>query len=327
MIRKRNFSIAHDNPILARVRQYYDTQKSDPYIIYLLNQSNTTEQVTIFDAQNNIGKAGFALPSGVGVNHDYEYTADQFAFFTAFNTTNQTFNASTTLTIIAGSEDVEYDISGLSLDEAAQKVMKQENSGGNRKAYEDISAIFQQVGTTNELKLELSSNKDDFSAYRITGNPVSQALTRSDTAFLPYGGARSTYLEFLQQISVRPMSMEGNFFESSNPSVIQTNDIIVGRDDVTGQTIQTFLSANLDPYMDISRRTMPNFNLLDGQTKLTLTLGANSETTLFLFSTAEMDKSEQLNHNVSPENMDEDEVDEPAKPFEDYQLPKGGFSF
>ena len=33
-----------------------------------------------------------------------------------------------------------------------------------------------------------------------------------------------------------------------------------------------------------------------------------------------MDKSEQLNHNVSPENMDEDEVDEPAKPFEDYQL-------
>ena len=123
------------------------------------------------------------------------------------------------------------------------------------------------------------------------------------------------------------MSMEGNFFESSNPSVIQTNDINVGRDDVTGQTIQTLLSANLDPYMDISRRTLPNFNLLDGQTKLTLTLGATSETTLFLFSTAEMDKSEQLNHNVSPENMDEDEVDEPAKPFEDYQLPKGGFSF
>ena len=109
MIRKRNFSIAHDNPILARVRQYYDTQKSDPYIIYLLNQSNTTEQVTIFDAQNNIGKAGFALPSGVGVNHDYEYTS-AFAFFTAFNTTNQTFNASTTLTLIAGTEDVQYDI-------------------------------------------------------------------------------------------------------------------------------------------------------------------------------------------------------------------------
>ena len=325
MIRKRNFSIAHDNPILARVRQYYDTQKSDPYIIYLLNQGNTTKQVTIFDAQNNIPKAGFGLPSGTAVNVDYEYTT-AYAAQSDFDTTSQTFNAGVGLAIFTGPQFYVYTIAGLTLDEAAQVIMTETENAGTIPIFRDISVVINQIGTTNELQIKIATNQSDLTQVKFTSTSA-QNLTRSDTAFLAYGGARSTYQEVLQQISVRPMSMEGNFFESSNPSVIQTNDIIVGRDDVTGQTIQTFLSANLDPYMDVSRRTLPNFNLLDGQTKLTLTLGANSETTLFLFANAEMDKSEQLNHNVSPENMDEDEVDEPAKPFEDYELPKGGFSF
>ena len=112
MIRKRNFSIAHDNPILARVRQYYDTQKSDPYIIYLLNQGNTTKQVTIFDAQNNIPKAGFGLPSGTAVNVDYEYTT-AYAAQSDFDTTTQTFSAGVGLSILTGPAEFYIYLMGL----------------------------------------------------------------------------------------------------------------------------------------------------------------------------------------------------------------------
>ena len=51
MIKKNQYSIEHDNPILARVRQFYDTTKSDPYIIFVENINLTTTEVTLFNAQ------------------------------------------------------------------------------------------------------------------------------------------------------------------------------------------------------------------------------------------------------------------------------------
>ena len=55
MIRKNQYAIAHDNPILARVRQFYDTLKSDPYVIYVENRNTTTTEVRLFNSQNNLG--------------------------------------------------------------------------------------------------------------------------------------------------------------------------------------------------------------------------------------------------------------------------------
>ena len=141
-----------------------------------------------------------------------------------------------------------------------------------------------------------------------------------------YAGARSTYEEFLQQVMVRPMAMEGNFLESTNPLVIQSNDVIDEQADVTGNNIKTFLSLNLDPYMRSSQRTLPNFNLLNGQTSLTLTLPATSQTILYLFAVEEIDAAEQLNHEVDPESMTEEEIEAPSKPFDDYELPSTGLT-
>ena len=123
------------------------------------------------------------------------------------------------------------------------------------------------------------------------------------------------------------MSMEGNFFESSNPIVIQSNDLIVSQQDVTGASIDTFLSANLDPYMRSSQRTLPNFNMINGQTSLTLTLPPDSQTILYLFATMEMDNAEMLEHSVDPDSMTEEKINGDEKPFDDYILPTKQYSF
>ena len=68
MIRKQAYHVAHDNPILARVRQFHEAKKSDPYIIFVENKNTTNTQIVLFDAQNNLGTQGNNLPTGVSVN-------------------------------------------------------------------------------------------------------------------------------------------------------------------------------------------------------------------------------------------------------------------
>lgn len=314
MIKKRTYNVAHDNPILARVRQYYDCQRSDPYIIYVENKNTTTTQVTLFNAQNNIGANDLGLPAGVSVNTDFNYTTGS-NLTTSFNTGSGTFNAGTTASFAGKSAS--YDLAGKTIAEAATEFQQ--------NATFPISTLIVRDGSSARLEFKFAT--DDDTLTEVTIGSQDFTLTKSDSGYVNFQGARSTYQEFLQQIIIRPMAMEGNFLESTNPLVIQSNDVIDRQQDVTGQNIDTFLSLNLDPYMRSTQRTLPNFNILNGQTSLTLTLPANSKTTFYLFAIEEMDAAEQLNHSVSPENMDEDEVDEPEKPFEDYQLPKGGFSF
>ena len=156
----------------------------------------------------------------------------------------------------------------------------------------------------HRLVLEFKFATNDDSLTQVTIGAQNFALTKSDSGYVNYAGARSTYQEFLNQIIVKPMAMEGNFLESTNPAVIQTNDVIDEQADVTGQSIKTFLSLNLDPYMRSSQRTLPNFNLLNGQTILTLTLPPTSSTIFYLFAVEEIDAAEQLNHEVDPESFD-----------------------
>ena len=314
MIRKKQYTIAHDNPILARVRQFYDAKKSDPYIIFVENKNLTNTEVTIFDAQNSVGKSGFGLPSGVSVNTSFNYTTGS-QLTTTFNTASGTFNAGTTASF-AG-KTASYDLAGLTIAQAS--ALFQTNSNFS------ISAILTRDGVSARITYEFAT--DDDSLTNLTIGAQTFALTRSDSGFAQYAGARSPYVEFLQQVMVRPMAMEGNFFDSTNPSVIQTNDLIVSQQDVTGESIQTFLSANLDPYMRSSQRTLPNFNMIDGQTSLTLTLPAVSQTILYLFATMEMDNAEMLEHSVDPENMTEEKINGDEKPFDDYILPTKQYSF
>jgi len=314
MIQKNRYSIAHDNPILARVRQFYDTQKSDPYIIFVENKNTRAIEVSLFDAQNNVGAKDLGLPAGVSVNTDFNYTTGVNST-TSFSRVTGTFNAGTTASFAGKSTS--YDLSGASLRQATN--LFQQNAD-----FPISTLITQNVGT-NELEFQFATNDD--SLTQVTIGAQNFALTKTNSGYVNYAGARSTYQEFLNQIIVKPMAMEGNFLESTNPAVIQTNDVIDEQADVTGQSIKTFLSLNLDPYMRSSQRTLPNFNLLNGQTILTLTIPPTSNTIFYLFAVEEIDAAEQLNHEVDPESLTEEEIEAPSKPFDDYELPKGGFSF
>tara|TARA_Y100001980_G_C14530018_1_gene305883 strand:- start:685 stop:1632 length:948 start_codon:yes stop_codon:yes gene_type:complete len=315
MIRQRTqFAIAHDNPILARVRQFYDTLKSDPYIIFVENKNTTSIQVDLFDAQNNIGVQNRGLPIGVSVNTSFNYSTGS-NLTSSFNTGTGTFNAGTTASF-AG-KGASYDLGGLTISQAAE-VFQNDTTFS-------ISTIIVRDGASARLDFKFATDDDTLTDLVVGAQTF--ALTKTDSGYTLYAGARSTYLEFLQQVSIRPMSMEGNFFESTNPAVIQSNDIFVTQADVTGENQKRFLSANLDPYMRSSQRTLPNFNMINGETTLTLTLPATSRTTFFLFSTMEMDVAEQLSHEVDPENMDDAKIEGDEKPFDDYILPTDGYSF
>ena len=76
-----------------------------------------------------------------------------------------------------------------------------------------------------------------------------------------------------------------------------------------------------------TQRTLPNFNMINGETSLTLTLPPNSQTIFYLFATLIEDVSAQLSDDVAPENMDEAKIEDESKPFDDYILPQGGYSF
>ena len=313
MIQREKYHVAHDNPILARVRQFHESKKSDPYIIYVENKNTSSEQITIFDSQNNLGINGNNLPVGISVNTRYNYTTGQ-QLTTAFNTGTGTFNAGT-FASFAG-KSASYDISGLTPDQAS--------SVFQTNADFSIHAKLTRDGASARITYEFATN--DSSLTSVTIDAQTFALTQSTTPFFTYGSAGSNYNEFLQQIAIRPMHMEGNFIESTNIAVIQTNDFIVERADVTGESVKTYMVLNLDPYMRSSQRTMPNFNILDGTTSLTLTIGANSKQTMFLYALEEMDSAEELNEHVTPETMVEAEVDKPTRPFDDYELPTDGFS-
>ena len=317
MMKKQAYHVAHDNPILARVRQFHEAKKSDPYIIFVENKNSTNTQVVLFDAQNNLGTSGNSLPVGISVNTKFNYTTGQ-QLTTSFDTPSGTFNAGTTASF-AGKTST-YSIGGLTPTEASEQF--QINTDFS------INALLTRDCVSARITYAFASNDDSLTSITIGAQTF--ALTRSDSAFFSYAGAASTYDEFLQQISVRPMFMEGNFLDSTKISVIQTNDFIVERADVTGESIKTFMVLNLDPYMRQSQRTMPNFHLLDGQTSLTLTLGSNSRQSLYLYALEEMDKAEILDAACVPENMDEDKIEDPVikptRPFDDYTMPTDSFS-
>ena len=314
MIKKKQYTIAHDNPILARVRQFYDTLKSDPYIIFVENKNTTTTEVTLFDAQNNIGSNDLGLPSGVSVNTNYNYETGS-NLTTSFNTGSGTFNGGTTATF--DGKTASYDLAGLTPAQAAE--VFQTNS------VFPISTLITRDGASARLNFEFATNDDSLTNLNVGAQTF--ALTRSDSGYVNYAGARTTYKEFLQQIMVRPMAMEGNFFESTNAAVIQTNELYITQADVTGENNVRYLSANLDPYMRSTQRTLPNFNMINGETSFTLTLPPTSQTIFYLFATLEMDVAKDLNKEVVPENMDEEKIKKAPKPFDDYILPSGGYSF
>ena len=317
MIRKQAYHVAHDNPILARVRQFHEAKKSDPYIIFVENKNTSNTQVVLFDAQNNLGTQGNNLPVGISVNTKFNYTTGQ-QLTTAFNTGTGTFNGGTTASF-AG-KTASYDIGGLTPAQASEQFQI--------NADFSINALLTRDGASARITYEFATS--DESLTNITIGAQTFALTRSDSAFFAYAGAASTYDEFLQQIAVRPMFMEGNFVDSTKIAVIQSNDFIVERADVTGESVKTFMVLNLDPYMRASQRTMPNFNILDGQTSLTLTIGGRSRQSFYLYALEEMDKSELLDAGSVPENMDEDKIEDPiekpTRPFDDYQMPTDSFS-
>ena len=314
MIKKNQYSIAHDNPILARVRQFYDTLKSDPYVIFVENKNTTTTEVTLFNSQNNLGSNNLGLPSGVSVNTNYNYTTG-FQTVTTFNAGTGLFNDPNKAKLTPKPDA--YTIGGLTLS-ATEDVFQNSSEFA-------ISTLITQDGATNSLKFEFASNDATLTALVVGAQTF--ALTRSDSGYENYAGARSTYKEFLQQIMVRPMAMEGNFLESTNAAVIQANDLFITQADVTGENNVRYLSANLDPYMRSTQRTLPNFNMIDGETSLTLTLPPTSQTIFYLFATMIEDVTKQLNDDVDPENMDEAKIEIDAKPFDDYKLPSGGYSF
>ena len=319
MIEKNQYTIAHDNPILARVRQFYDSPKSDPYIIFVENKNLTTTQIALFDAQNNIGSTNFGLPTGVSVNTNFNYeTGDNLN--TAFNTGTSTFEAGATATFTG--KTASYDLSGLTIEQAAEVFQ-------NDSTF-PISALITRDGLSARLNFEFATNDDSLTNLVVEESPSPAqtfALTRSDSGYVNYAGARSTYKEFLQQIMVRPMAMEGNFFESTNAVVIQVNDLFITQTDVSGENNVRYLSANLDPYMRSTQRTLPNFNMINGETSLTLTLPSTSQTIFYLFSTMEMEIAEELSHESSPESLTDAKIEEKPKPFDDYILPSGGYSF
>ena len=327
MIKKHRYNLNEDNPILARVRQFYESEKSDPYIIFLENLNDADTEVTLFDAQNNIATPGFNLPAGIAVNLDFNYVSNTFTAG-RFDAGTGLFLASTTLTFITNPpvNTHAYDISGLTLEQAAQKVNKEQDTGGGTAGAltNTVCAIVAQSGTNN-LTVKLGSDLDNITNVNITSS-ITANFTKTDSDFLAFAGARTKYVEFLQQISIKPMVMEGNFLNSGNVTVISTNDVIDKKLDVNGHIQRTFLTLNLDPYMRPETRTLTNFNLLDSQTSLTLTLGADSTTSIYLYATETIDAAEQLNPAVNPENMDDCEIEAPAKPFEDYDLPTGGLS-
>ena len=314
MIKKNQYSIEHDNPILARVRQFYDTTKSDPYIIFVENINLTTTEVTLFNAQKNISANDLGLPTGVSVNTNFNYETGS-NLTTSFNTGTGTFNVGTTATF--DGKAATYDLAGLTPAQASE--VFQDNS------VFPISTLITRDGASARINFEFATNDDSLTNLVVGAQTF--ALTRSTSGYVNYAGARSTYKEFLQQIMVRPMAMEGNFFESTNASVIQRNDIFITQSDVTGENNVRYLSANLDPYMRNTQRTLPNFNMINGETSFTLTLPPTSQTIFYLFSTMEMDIAQELVNDIVPENMDEAKIDEAPKPFDDYILPSGGYSF
>jgi len=314
MIRRERYDVAHDNPILARVRQFHESKKSDPYIIYVENKNTSSQQVTLFDAQNNLGVKGNNLSAGISVNTAYNYTTGANST-TSFNTGTQTFNAGTNANFTEY-PSVIYDLGG--------KTLAQAESEFSTNPDFPISVLIVQTGVTDTLEFKFATS--DSTLTNLDVGLQSFGLTQSTTPFFTYGQAGSSYNEFLQQISIRPMHMEGNFIESTNIAVIQTNDFIVEQADVTGQSAKTYMVLNLDPYMRSSQRTMPTFNLIDGTTSLTLTIGANSKQTMFLYALEEMDSAEELDEAVTPETMVEADVSKPTRPFDDYELPTDGFS-
>jgi hypothetical protein len=314
MIKKNQYSIEHDNPILARVRQFYDTTKSDPYIIFVENINLTTTEVTLFNAQKNISANDLGLPTGVSVNTNFNYETGS-NLTTSFNTGTGTFNVGTTATF--DGKTATYDLAGLTPAQASE--VFQDNS------VFPISTLITRDGASARINFEFATNDDSLTNLVVGAQTF--ALTRSTSGYVNYAGARSTYKEFLQQIMVRPMAMEGNFFESTNASVIQRNDIFITQSDVTGENNVRYLSANLDPYMRNTQRTLPNFNMINGETSFTLTLPPTSQTIFYLFSTMEMDIVQELVNDIVPENMDNARIDEAPKPFDDYILPSGGYSF
>lgn len=313
MIRRERYDVAHDNPILARVRQFHESKKSDPYIIYVENKNTSSQQVTLFDAQNNLGvKATICQREFPSILRTIILRAQ-----TPLRHSIQELKRSTqerTLTL--------QNIQALSM--TWGKTLAQAESEFSTNPDFPISVLIVQTGVTDTLEFKFATS--DSTLTNLDVGLQSFGLTQSTTPFFTYGQAGSSYNEFLQQISIRPMHMEGNFIESTNIAVIQTNDFIVEQADVTGQSAKTYMVLNLDPYMRSSQRTMPTFNLIDGTTSLTLTIGANSKQTMFLYALEEMDSAEELDEAVTPETMVEADVSKPTRPFDDYELPTDGFS-
>ena len=295
-----------DNPFFTYAG-YNNRTGVEPTIISVANTTNSSAEVKLFNAQENLTADNQNLPDGVLVNQDSIYEMASPEVFSCFEPLGG-FRAGTTFSITLSSSPaaIRYFVSNADYFTSASKIISGGYSGFINDSLYKIDARNQEFLPLNVTGEEgfLGSGSYRFvfgvpnferlgtrdivtmNVRNTTTYPCSDSKTliQTQTGFNTGENPNAaTYKEILQASNFAPLGVESILIQSPKMPELAKNPIFVSQRDANGNKNEQQVRLLRTPYLRQNQRILSNLKKIDGATEVRFDIPRNTTADLYIY--------------------------------------------
>ena len=278
---------------------------SDPYIVSLVNTNDFEEEISLFNAQENLIKENLGLPQGVTSNAEWIFEMPSEQTFTCFeplvgfnNNTDffledengnvlRQFRVTATIDSFKAITEAFNGITNEALyrfDSVPPRIILNATSEfASFPFVQDARFVFFVTSLQEATKgLQLV----ELRAVNSTTYPCLDrfALTAIQTGFNNNDSTNaSSYAEILQTTNFAPFGVDSLVLQSPKITKLAENPVYVTEKDANGNREQQQVTLLRSPYMRPNQRVISNLRKIDGATEISFTLPKSTSATLFIY--------------------------------------------
>tara|TARA_B100000927_G_scaffold47547_1_gene34665 strand:- start:1502 stop:2398 length:897 start_codon:yes stop_codon:yes gene_type:complete len=290
----------YDNPLFSYAGINNPAGKQ-PTIVALANTTNQSQEVKLFNAQENLISENNGLPSGVVANSEFIFEMPSIEFFSCYQTAPfNGFRPETTFALKTNALTNNMFRLNVDVQTSVSKTLTNGFNGvSDPTRYRlfpdrfDVDATIE--GLQNRLRMifgmtTLQSTKnralEEVVVFNSTTFPCLDRfpLTQTSTGFNSSGSTNaSTYQEILQSTNFAPFGVDEILIQSEKIQEIAKNPIRVTERDANGNKNRQLVILQRTPYTRNSQRIMRNIREIDGATEIELTLPPRTTAELYIY--------------------------------------------
>jgi len=278
---------------------------SDPYIVSLVNTNDFEEEISLFNAQENLTAENLGLPKGVVSNAEWIFEMPTEQTFTCFEPLVG-FNTNTDFFLEDENGNVLRQFRVLSTIDSFKAIVEAFDGVENATLYRfdtipprillNATADFADAPFIQDARfvffvtsLQEATKGLQLVELRVANSTTYPcldrfALTATQTGFNNNDSTNaSSYAEILQTSNFAPFGVDSLVLQSPKITALAENPFYVTEKDANGNREQQQVTLLRSPYMRPNQRVISNLRKIDGATEISFTLPKSTSATLFIY--------------------------------------------